>query len=38
VPLKAARLRFFITASHTREEIERTVGIVVEEMRAMRLA
>ncbi len=33
VPLKAARLRFFITSSHTREQIEETLQIVAEERR-----
>jgi 8-amino-7-oxononanoate synthase len=32
VPLKAARLRFFITSEHTPEQIEQTVTIVAEEL------
>jgi 8-amino-7-oxononanoate synthase len=33
VPLKAARLRFFITSSHTVQQIEETVKTVAEELR-----
>ncbi|MEO8421886.1 MAG: aminotransferase class I/II-fold pyridoxal phosphate-dependent enzyme [Hyphomicrobium sp.] len=35
VPLKAARLRFFITSSHTPEQIESTVAIAAEELRRL---
>jgi 8-amino-7-oxononanoate synthase len=35
VPLKAARLRFFITSAHTREEIDAAVDTVAEELRAL---
>ena len=35
VPLKAARLRFFITSAHTPEQIEETVAITAEEMRRL---
>lgn len=33
VPLKAARLRFFITSSHTDAQIQETVAITAEELR-----
>ena len=32
VPMKAARIRFFITAHHTAEDIKRTVKLTAEEM------
>jgi len=32
VPMKAARIRFFITSRHTREQISSTVKIVAEEL------
>ena len=32
VPMKAARLRFFITSEHTPEQIRRTVQTVAEEL------
>jgi 8-amino-7-oxononanoate synthase len=32
VPMKAARLRFFITARHTQEQITRSVAIIAEEL------
>jgi 8-amino-7-oxononanoate synthase len=32
VPMKAARLRFFITSKHTQEQIRSTVAIVAEEL------
>jgi 7-keto-8-aminopelargonate synthetase-like enzyme len=32
VPMKAGRLRFFLTAEHTRDEIERAIGITKEEI------
>ena len=32
VPMKAARLRFFITSKHTPEQIRSTVKIVAEEL------
>ena len=32
VPMKAARLRFFITSKHTPEQIRKTVSIVAEEV------
>ena len=35
VPLKAARLRFFITASHTPEQIQSAVAIAAEELRRL---
>jgi 8-amino-7-oxononanoate synthase len=35
VPLKAARLRFFITASHTDEQIQSAVAIATEELRRL---
>lgn len=35
VPLKAARLRFFITSEHTREQIDRGVDIVAEELQRL---
>ena len=35
VPLKAARLRFFITSAHTDEQIESTVQIAAEELRRL---
>jgi 8-amino-7-oxononanoate synthase len=33
VPERAARLRFFVTASHTEEQIRNTVDILLEESR-----
>jgi 8-amino-7-oxononanoate synthase len=30
VPRDAARLRFFINAAHTRKQIDRTIGLLVE--------
>jgi 8-amino-7-oxononanoate synthase len=33
-PLKAARLRFFLTSEHTLEQIETAVRITAEEVRA----
>ena len=38
VPLKAARLRFFITSSHTPEQIQSTVEIAAEELRRLTAA
>ena len=38
VPVKAARLRFFITSEHTPEQIESTVAIAAEELRRMTAA
>ena len=35
VPLKAARLRFFITAEHTDEQIQGAVAITAEELRRL---
>ncbi|MFT8776672.1 MAG: aminotransferase class I/II-fold pyridoxal phosphate-dependent enzyme [Gluconacetobacter liquefaciens] len=35
VPEKAARLRFFVSASHTPEQIEQTVSIVTQALRAL---
>ncbi len=35
VPLKAARLRFFITSSHSDEQIQSTVDIAAEELRRL---
>ena len=35
VPLKAARLRFFITSAHTDEQIQSTVQIAAEELRRL---
>lgn len=35
VPLKAARLRFFITSEHTPAQIDEAVGIVAEELRLL---
>ena len=35
VPLKAARLRFFITSAHTDEQIQSTVEIAAEELRRL---
>lgn len=38
VPEKAARLRFFITAEHSREQIDEAVRITAEELQAVRAA
>ena len=35
VPERAARLRFFLTAQHTEEQVRDAVGIVLEETRAI---
>jgi 8-amino-7-oxononanoate synthase len=35
VPERAARLRFFLTAQHTEEQVRDAVGIVIEEARAI---
>jgi len=35
VPMKAARLRFFITSKHTSEQIRSTVKLVAEELAAI---
>lgn len=35
VPMKAARLRFFITSKHTQDQIRSTVAIVAEELAAI---
>src|SRR5436853_1674397 len=35
VPERAARLRFFLTAQHTEEQVRDAVGIVIEETRAI---
>jgi 7-keto-8-aminopelargonate synthetase-like enzyme len=35
VPAKSSRLRFFLTAMHTEEEIDETINIVVEELAAI---
>ena len=35
VPLKAARLRFFVTSEHTHEQIRTAVRIAAEELRKL---
>jgi 8-amino-7-oxononanoate synthase len=35
VPLKAARLRFFITSAHTDDQIQSAVAITAEELRRL---
>jgi 8-amino-7-oxononanoate synthase len=35
VPAKSSRLRFFLTAMHTEDEIDKTINIVVEELAAI---